>query len=125
MVARTSCNITLCVINYIVFLRYRKDFYKMIENSTNMKQQMLHNMPVYAIILTLVIWNSNQQYYVALFCHVWSVCLYNIFSPTLLQTERHSEFCTEYKAEVWIFTKILYENSPILRNIQQGVIIIL
>ena len=86
---------------------------------------MLHIMSVYATIITLGIWNENQQFYVALYCHVWSVCLYNIFSHTVSQTERYSELCTEYKTQVYIFTKILYENSSILRNIQRDVIIIL
>jgi len=73
---------------------------------------------------TSFIWDANQQFYATLYFHVRSVILYNTLSHIFSQTERFSEKkCTEYKTKVSIFTKFLSDNSPILRNIQQCVII--
>jgi len=56
----TYCSNILYVLTLLV-LYYRKDFYKMRQNSSNMKQWMLHIMSMGVCILTLVIWNANQH----------------------------------------------------------------
>ena len=64
--------------------------------------------------------NNFTQHYIFMFVVSFCIILCLTFS------HKQNDFlkkCTEYKTKVSIFTKFLSDNSPILRNIQQCVII--
>ena len=60
----------------------------------------------YVCIFNSVTWKANQQFYEALYYHVWFVFLYNIISHIFSQRERFSKKFTEYETKVSIFISV-------------------
>jgi hypothetical protein len=119
--ARTCFNITLYELIFLVLLCMVMTFI----SSDRIKKKWNNKCEIIWVSMSAVLphlsgiqFNSFTQHYIVMFV----MCFCTIFSPFSHKENDFLKKYTEYKTKVSIFTKLLSDNSPILRNIHQCVI---